>query len=129
MINYDKLRQKEYQGIFDSGMQYQAWADWSAQFDKLFGELEKATCWHSNFKTNSKEYKAVFEHLKADPEAAVYLLIRGLTSGASYYHLILLREITGENPVPNEHAGRFLRQISDWLNWYCDIIEKDKNVV
>lgn len=38
--------------------------------------------------------------------------------GASWVKLGLLRELSGQSPVPPEHAGRLLHQVADWINWF-----------
>jgi hypothetical protein len=39
---------------------------------------------------------------------------------AEWLHLALLGDLTGENPIKEEHAGLFYHQINDWLTWYLD---------
>lgn len=49
-----------------------------------------------------------------------YLFHYALTeNGFSWFIMSLFSELSGENPVPEEHAGLFSQQISDWLNWFA----------
>ena len=38
--------------------------------------------------------------------------------GFSWVILSLFSKLSGENPIPKEHYGRFVHIISDWMNWF-----------
>jgi hypothetical protein len=45
------------------------------------------------------------------------LILRKIEDDVSIGWLVLMTEITGENPVPKEDAGIVLRIRDHWLNW------------
>jgi len=48
-----------------------------------------------------------------------YLFHYALTeNGFSWVILSLFSKLSGENPIPKEHYGRFVHIISDWMNWF-----------
>lgn len=49
-------------------------------------------------------------------------------SGAHWIHFFLLKELTGAQPVPPEHAGRFTHILIDWLQWYVNSKYADTDV-
>lgn len=51
-------------------------------------------------------------------QPAVPDLLTALSQGKAVHPvMMLLRSITGENPVPKEHRGNTELMISDWLRW------------
>ncbi len=52
--------------------------------------------------------------------ATRYLLTKMAAGEHHWEYLILLRELTGENPVPPEHRGYIEAMSLDWLRWAKD---------
>jgi hypothetical protein len=48
---------------------------------------------------------------------AIPLLLEELERGASHVCFIALGELTGVNPIPEEHRGRVQLMAEDWLKW------------
>ena len=40
--------------------------------------------------------------------------------GFSWVIIHLLLELSGENPIPKDHEGKFAHIISDWTNWFIN---------
>jgi len=49
--------------------------------------------------------------------SAVPLILEELKKEPRWWMLQVLGEITGENPCPRKHAGRYSQLIEDWLRW------------
>ena len=50
-------------------------------------------------------------------KVAIPLIIDDLRKGPMHW-FIALRELTGANPVPEEHAGRMHEIAKDWIDWW-----------
>lgn len=78
--------------------------------DTKFDSSPKPILEHKDFKT-----------LKAMGEKIIsYIFFKGIHTGWSLVLLTLLHEITGEDPIPKEHAGKFCYQVKYWIEWYLN---------
>lgn len=59
----------------------------------------------------------LFQQIVGHGEEAVPRLIKYLQKHRSWYAVLALAKISGEWPVPADHAGRLDEIISDWLQW------------
>ena len=61
-------------------------------------------------------YKAL---LDMGDEILPYLFHNSISeTGFSWIKLSLFANLSGENPIPEEHNGLFIHQVSDWINWF-----------
>ncbi len=49
-----------------------------------------------------------------------YLIHKITHEGACWTLLLLLHRISGENPIPKEDSGSFIKAIIHWLTWYTE---------
>ena len=47
--------------------------------------------------------------------------------GCSWTIILLLHQLTSENPIKEEHRGNFYGIIHDWLGWYLTSPYRDKD--
>jgi hypothetical protein len=109
-------------GTYENYLKYQKIAA------HLRGLLNKIWETHRHFSdynySNSPDYQ---ELLAMGDKIVPFIISRMIDGQAEWLHICLLREITGQNPIKEEHAGLFYHQINDWLTWYLDspYYEKD----
>jgi hypothetical protein len=75
----------------------------------------------STFKSSSAACREHFEYkqlLKMGPKIIPYIIHQMVEDGASWTDLCLLSDLSGENPIPTEHAGKFYCQVADWILWF-----------
>ncbi len=85
-----------------------------ARFRRLADTWQKAVA-HLSSSTKRDNHPAYKEIVALGP-AVVPLLLRDLEINHRHW-FAALTTITGENPVPEEDAGKILKMIDHWLRW------------
>jgi len=89
----------------------------SQDIDQKLENIRKDTCYQS-----SPSYiidHPDFKDLESMGDKIIsYIIHHMLSTGSTWVHLHLLHSIAPENPVKTEHAGKYIHQTADWLQWY-----------
>jgi hypothetical protein len=88
------------------------------KFQKLAKKWQKETAYLSSI-TQKGLHPAYLEIIDMGM-AAVPLILRDLMQNGPNHWFYALREITGEDPVVEEHAGDIQAMADDWINWGKD---------
>lgn len=80
---------------------------------RLLLDLEQKTALLSYHDEEHPLFQKIVDH----GEEAVPRLVRYLQRYRSWYAVLALTKITGEWPVPSDHAGRLDEIVNDWLKW------------
>lgn len=89
-------------------------ADPAERFERLAAEWEAATRFTSSV-AQMAVHPAYQQIIGLGPGAVPLILARLGERGGHWFWA--LRAITGENPVPAEHAGDVRAMTADWLAW------------
>jgi len=113
VFNRQKFHTPQARGIFEGdGNAYAVWKAWA---DELTLALDSADA-HAPLSRETLDQEIVRIALQ-NPESAVHVVTRHMLRNASWQQLLLLRALTDWRIHPND-AGKFYRQIADWLEWY-----------
>ena len=106
---------------------YQKQLKITRDIDAKLNRIWQDTAVHSTSQTtlDHPDFKALVE---MGERIIPYLMHKGTNSGFSWTIIMLLGQITGENPVPEEHAGKFYPQIADWIIWFENSKYKDSDI-
>lgn len=85
------------------------------QFEALRETWYRETCFHSSI-TVICAHRAYLEIVAAGAEVVPWMFA-DLVADKPYFWFHALRVITGANPVPPKHAGRYKAMTNDWLAW------------
>ena len=89
-----------------------------AELERKFGLLAEA--WREGRGVTSSMTKIVMHpaylQIIGMGPVALPMILRELQRNPDFWFLAL-QSITGENPVPREHAGNLKEMTQDWLNW------------
>ena len=129
MAKFDPRRYitPEARGIFEDSQHYNIWASWSNRFRAAIKAHNKATE-HLSYHKKGAEYKAALAIARENIEGAVHILIRKFQQ-YGWIAPLMLWEITGADPVPQQHAGRFSRITADWLTWSDDLLDAGRSAL
>lgn len=86
-------------------------------FDLLLSTWEEETTFISSISMIAK-HPAKKEMINTLGKDAIPLLIEELERGPSHCCFIALGELTGVNPIPEEHRGRVQLMAEDWIKWW-----------
>lgn len=90
------------------------------EIDNLLAKIEEDTMASSNHSKTTKHPN--FKILTGMGTKIIpYLFYKITQQGCDWVHLLLLRELVGdEMQLPVEHQGRFTHILTDWLVWYIN---------
>ncbi len=86
-----------------------------AEFRALTDEWREATRWDAGFVTTIPAHPA-YRAIVAMGPAVVPVILAEMAVERGWW-MAALEELTGENPVPDEHRGRLQLMTDDWLAW------------
>jgi hypothetical protein len=86
------------------------------KFEKLFQKWKSETALLSSA-TAIISHPAYRQIMEMGEVALPFMLIK--LQQDPQHPFYALYQITGENPVPYDHAGDLKKMTSDWLNWGC----------
>ena len=106
---------------------YQKQLKVTREIDAKLNRIWQDTAIHSNLQTtlDHPDFKAL---VGMGERIVPYLIHKGINSGFSWTIIMLLGQLTGENPVPEEHSGRLYSIIADWIIWFENSKYKDHDV-
>ena len=102
-----------------SSENYQKFCKIAENINSKIDKIREDTKYSSSL-TKVYEHQQFRELTKMGDIIIPYLFHRATEYGFCWVYLILFRELTNECPVPPEHAGKFLHQVSDWVQWYLE---------
>ncbi|NAY91713.1 hypothetical protein GTQ34_07280 [Muricauda sp. JGD-17] len=85
---------------------------------KKFLKLKDQWLEETMFASNSSDIfsNSAYEQIISMGELAIPWIIRDLKRSNNHW-FYALRNITGENPIPQEHAGAIDQMKEDWVDW------------
>lgn len=96
---------------------YRAYSDIVKYIDAKLSRINYDCSILSNL-SKTKEHPEFLKLVEMGPRIIPYIIHVMAHHGAGWTHLMLLGELSKENPIKPEHAGLFYAQLADWLNWY-----------
>lgn len=82
-------------------------------FKKLKTKWQEDTLLTSNEIISHPAYRDII----ALGDVAVALILDDLRTNGVAHWFVALAEITGEDPIPKEHAGNLVEMAADWFHW------------
>lgn len=89
----------------------------NAKVDELLGRWESETA-HLSSISRMEHHQAFQELLTIPARIVVPRLIERFRAGHLGWIFGALRQLTGAQPVREEHAGKIKEMAADWINWY-----------
>jgi len=95
--------------------------------DAKLNRIWQDTCTSSSHQStlDHPEFKALVE---MGPKIIPYIVHLMTHKGAQWTHFMLLGTLTGENPIPDEAAGRFYLHLAYWILWFEKSKYRDHDV-
>lgn len=110
-----------------NGPNYQTFINEATRIDDLLRWIRDDTSFHSRMNA-VLEHEAFGKLVAMGDRIIPYLFYVTIQRGASWTIFLLLHKITGENPVPENDAGKFGHTLMHWLRWWIDSKYHDSDV-
>ncbi len=102
-----------------NGENYQKQRAITDRIEVLLNQVRQDTAMHSSMRHTLK-HPAYLELVGMGERIIPFLFHVATHHGADWTLLCLFAQLSGENPVPPEDAGKFYRIFMHWLKWYTE---------